>query len=135
MLIKLFLVAFPVFLIIDMVWLGYIAKDLYKRELGPITRKYVNWLAAITFYIIFVAGLVLFVIYPSVMSGSQSVAILLGALFGLVTYATYDLTNLATLKGWSFKISVIDIVWGALLASLVSVITYFIAIDVLLLVA
>lgn len=126
MLIKLFLVAFPVFLIIDMVWLGYIAKDLYRKELGLIMRKHVNWLAAITFYVIFVAGLVLFVIYPSVMSESQSVAILLGAIFGMVTYATYDLTNLATLKGWSFKISIIDIAWGSLLGSLVSVITYFI---------
>lgn len=125
---KLFLIAFAVFLLIDMLWLGVIAKNFYERQIGFLTKEKVNWPAAIIFYGLFVFGLVFFVISPAVVDLSPMETILRGALFGLVTYATYDLTNLATLKGWPLKLALVDILWGMVLASSVSIITYFISI-------
>lgn len=87
----------------------------------------VNWVAAIIFYLLFIFGLVLFVISPAMEKGSLQHALLFGALFGLITYATYDLTNLATLKDWPLTVTVVDMIWGAVLASSVSTLTYFIA--------
>jgi uncharacterized membrane protein len=87
----------------------------------------VNWVAGILFYFLFLAGLVVFVIAPAVEKGSWVRALLLGALFGLITYATYDLTNLATLKDWPLALTVVDLIWGTILASSVSVETYLIA--------
>jgi uncharacterized membrane protein len=87
----------------------------------------VNWFAAIIFYLLFIAGLVTFVISPAVEKHSWVSAVLYGALFGLVTYATYDLTNLATLKDWPLTVTVVDLVWGTVLAASISGITYFIA--------
>ncbi|MGM0629211.1 MAG: DUF2177 family protein [Patescibacteria group bacterium] len=127
MFIKLFLIAFVVFLIIDLIWLGVIARGVYAEEIGFLMKKDVNWQAALIFYVIFVAGLVLFVINPAVTSASFLNALIFGAVFGLVTYSTYDLTNLSVLKDWPLKITVIDIIWGTVLASSVSVVTYYIA--------
>jgi uncharacterized membrane protein len=87
----------------------------------------VNWAAAIIFYLIFIVGLVVFVISPAVEKGSWTHAVLFGALFGLVCYATYDLTNLAVAKDWPLLVTIVDLAWGAVLASSVSVVTYFIA--------
>jgi uncharacterized membrane protein len=87
----------------------------------------INWFAAIIFYLLFIAGLVIFVISPAVLKHSWIHAILFGALFGLITYATYDLTNLATLKDWPLLVTVVDLIWGTVLASSISLITYFIA--------
>ncbi len=115
-----------VFLIVDLVWLGFIAKNIYSKYLGDFMTDSINWTAAIIFYLIFVAGLFIFVIYPSVESNSILKVILLGALFGIITYATYDLTNLATLKGWPIQIVVIDIIWGSVLSTIVSVSGYYI---------
>ncbi|MGM0482893.1 MAG: DUF2177 family protein [Patescibacteria group bacterium] len=131
MFIKLFLIAFVVFLIIDLIWLGVIARGVYAEEIGFLMKKDVNWQAALIFYVIFVAGLVLFVINPAVASASFLNALIFGAVFGLVTYSTYDLTNLSVLKDWPLKITVIDIIWGTVLASSVSVVTYYIAIKFL----
>jgi uncharacterized membrane protein len=88
----------------------------------------VNWTAAGIFYLLFILGLVLFVIYPAIEKGSWTHALLFGALFGLITYATYDLTNLATLKDWPILVTIVDLIWGSVLATSVSVATYFIAI-------
>ncbi|MCU0348777.1 MAG: DUF2177 family protein, partial [Saprospiraceae bacterium] len=104
---------FLVFFIIDMAWLGLIAKDLYKKYLGGFLSDQVNWTAAIVFYLLFIVGVFIFAILPSVEKNSLVSAITLGALFGFFTYATYDLTNLATLKGWPIPIVFIDIVWGS----------------------
>jgi len=127
MLIKLFLIALPVFFIIDMVWLVLIAKKFYSEQIGFLMRPDINWFAAVTFYLLFVAGLVIFVISPALEKHSWVHALLFGALFGLITYATYDLTNLATLKDWPVLVTVVDLIWGTVLASSISVITYFIA--------
>lgn len=126
MFLKVFLVAFPVFLIIDMIWLGVVARDFYKTQIGALMKSPVNWTAAIIFYVIFVLGLVFFVIYPGIDEGTLKEVFVRGAFFGLVTYATYDLTNLATLKSWPLRLVLVDILWGIVLGSLVSIITYFI---------
>lgn len=115
-----YLLTFIVFLMIDMLWLGFIAKDLYQKYLGHFLSDKVNWTAAFIFYFIYVAGISIFAIYPAVNKASVMNAIVMGALFGVFTYATYDLTNLATLKGWPLPIVFIDIVWGAVLSSIVS---------------
>ncbi|WKZ83280.1 MAG: DUF2177 family protein [Acidimicrobiia bacterium] len=121
---KLFAVALPVFFAIDMVWLGLVAKGFYRRQLGALMRTDVNWAAAIVFYLLFILGLVVFVVAPAVDAGSWTEAVWRGALFGLVTYATYDLTNLATLRDWPLPMSLVDLAWGAVLASSVAVATY-----------
>ena len=127
MFIKLYLIALPVFFAIDMFWLGLVAKNFYKNQIGFLMTPNINWVAAIIFYLLFMVGLVLFVITPAVEKGSWMYALLFGALFGLITYATYDLTNLATLKDWPLLITIVDLAWGAVLAASVSVVTYFIA--------
>ena len=121
-----YLLTFAVFFIIDMAWLGLIAKDLYKKYLGDFLSDQVNWTAALIFYLLFVVGFFIFAILPSVEKNSLTSAILLGALFGFFTYATYDLTNLATLKNWPLNIVFIDILWGALLTGIVSTAGFYI---------
>lgn len=117
---------FLVFFVIDMAWLGLIAKDLYKKYLGGFLSDQVNWTAAIVFYLLFIVGVFIFAILPSVEKNSLVSAITLGALFGFFTYATYDLTNLATLKGWPIPIVFIDIVWGSVLTGIVSAAGFYI---------
>jgi uncharacterized membrane protein len=127
MFIKLYAIALPVFFVIDMVWLGLVAKGFYAKQIGGLLKPDVNWTAAILFYLLFIVGLVVFVIQPAVDKGSWLHAVLLGALFGLVCYATYDLTNLALAKDWPLLVTVVDLIWGAILAASVSTVTYFIA--------
>lgn len=127
MFIKLFAIALPVFFAIDMFWLGIVAKDFYRAQIGTLMKSDVNWTAAIIFYLIFIAGLVVFVISPAIEKGSWTHALLFGALFGLVCYATYDLTNLAMAKDWPLLVTIVDLAWGAVLAASVSTVTYFIA--------
>ena len=121
-----YVLTFAVFFILDMAWLGFIAKDLYKKYLGGFLSEQVNWTAAIIFYILFVVGVFIFAILPSVEKNSLTSAIMLGALFGFFTYATYDLTNLATLKNWPLNIVFIDILWGSLLTGMVSTAGFYI---------
>jgi len=127
MFMRLFIIALPVFFAIDMVWLALVAKKFYNQQLGFLLRPDVNWPAAIIFYLLFIAGLIVFVIAPAVAKQSWVHALLFGALFGLITYATYDLTNLATIKDWPLLVTMVDLIWGIVLAASVSVITYFIA--------
>ena len=110
--------------ILDFIWLGFIAKKLYYDEMGSILLEKPNMPAALLFYVIYVVGVVVFVISPALEKGSWQHALGYGALFGLVAYATYDLTNLATLKGFSPKIVVIDMVWGMALTAVVAVGAY-----------
>jgi len=123
---KEYIVAVVVFFLIDMLWLGVIAKDLYAKELGHLLTSNINWVAAIIFYLLFVVGIVFFVIHPAIEKNSLNYAIVAGLLFGFMTYATYDLTNLATLKDWPLKIVFIDIAWGSFLSASVSVVTYYV---------
>lgn len=124
---KIYAIALPVFFVIDMIWLGLIAKNFYRAQIGSLMRTDVNWLAAIIFYLIFITGLVVFVIMPAVEKHSLINALVFGALFGLVCYATYDLTNLAVAKNWPLLVTIVDLIWGSVLAASVSVITYLIA--------
>lgn len=117
-----FVIVTVVFFAIDLVWLGLVAKDLYRRHLGFLMRDPVNWTAALIFYALFVVGLLYFVVNPALAEGSLAKAALAGALFGLVTYATYDLTNLATVKDWPLLITVVDLVWGTFVTAATSVI-------------
>jgi uncharacterized membrane protein len=121
-----YLLTTVVFFAIDMTWLGFIAKNLYRKYLGSFLSDTVNWTAAIIFYLLFIVGIFYFAILPAVEKNSLAKAILSGALFGFFTYATYDLTNLATLKNWPLPIVFIDIIWGAVLTGLVSTAGYFI---------
>jgi uncharacterized membrane protein len=88
-------------------------------------KKKTNWLAAIIFYLIFVLGLYLFVVQPALAKDSWTHAILFGSIFGLITYSTYDLTNLATIKGWPLKITIADLFWGVSLSALTSAVSFF----------
>ena len=124
---KLYIIALPVFFVIDMVWLGLIAKNFYRAQIGSLMKTDVNWIAAIIFYLIFIVGLVVFVITPAIEKGLWTHALIFGALFGFVCYATYDLTNLTIAKDWPLLITIVDLIWGAALSASVSIITYFIA--------
>ncbi len=121
-----FLVVLIVFFVIDLVWLGVIAKNLYARYLGDMLAPNVNWVAAISFYVLFIIGMMFFVILPAIEKQSIMYALLVGGFFGFITYATYDLTNLATLKNWPLTITIIDLIWGTTLSASVSTISYWI---------
>ena len=127
MFLKLYAIALPIFFAMDMLWLGVVAKKFYAQHIGLLVKSNINWAAAILFYVLFLVGLVVFVIGPAVERGGWSRALLLGSLFGLITYATYDLTNLATLKNWPLALSVVDMLWGMVLAASVSSLTCVIA--------
>lgn len=125
-LLKVFVISFIIFLLVDFIWLGVVAKRLYDKELGMLLKEKVNFTAAFIFYIIFIIGLAVFVIIPSIDAKSIVKAMLLGAFFGLVCYATYDLTNFATLNGFPLKIVFIDLMWGTFLGFATSTLTYLI---------
>ena len=131
MFIKLFLIALPLFVVIDMVWLLLVAKDFYRKQTGFLMRPDIGWYAAITFYLLFIAGMIVFVISPAVEKHSWTHALFFGALFGLITYGTYDLTNLATMKDWPVLVTVVDLIWGMVLSSSVSVLTYLVSTRIL----
>jgi uncharacterized membrane protein len=122
-----YLLTVPVFFAIDMVWLGLIAKDLYQKQIGHLLSSNVNWVAAGVFYLVYIYGIVFFAVLPGVEKDSIRTVITNAALFGAIAYATYDLTNLATLKNWPTTIVYIDIIWGAVLSTLVAVAGYYIA--------
>jgi uncharacterized membrane protein len=127
MFLKLYLIVLPIFFAFDMIWLGIISKKFYAEQLGFLMKPNINWIAAISFYLLFIAGLVIFVVSPALTKHSWIHAALLGALFGLVTYATYDLTNLATVKDWPLLVTFVDLAWGAILSASVATLSYFIA--------
>lgn len=118
------LVAGGVMGVLDFVWLGFIAKKLYYGEMGAILLQKFNAVPALLFYAVYITGVMVFVINPALSKGSLSHAIGYGALFGFVAYATYDLTSLAVVKGFSVKVAVIDLLWGALLTATVAAVTY-----------
>lgn len=115
-----YLLTTVVFFAIDILWLGVIAKDMYNKMLGHLMAPNVNWTAALIFYLIFIVGIFVFSIVPGIQKDSFQHALIYGVLFGFFTYATYDLTNLATLKDWPIKIVFIDIIWGMVLTGSVA---------------
>ena len=114
--VKLFSVSLFTFLILDAIWLGLIARNFYAKYLAVYLTDNVIWLSAIIFYLIFNIGLLIFVILPSIEKNSYTTLILYSLLYGLVTYATYDLTNYATIKDWPFAVTIVDIIWGMFVA-------------------
>lgn len=122
---KMYLIAFIVFLIIDAIWLGLVAKNFYKNNIGHLMADKPNFLAAGVFYLIFIVGVIFFT-YNGIAEQNLSKALLAGAVFGFMAYATYDLTNLATLEGWPIKVTIVDLVWGTFLSSTMTLATYFI---------
>lgn len=120
------LVAGGVMGVLDFLWLGFVAKKVYYAEMGKLLLEKPNMVAALIFYVIYVVGVVVFVVTPALEKGSLTYAALYGAFFGFVAYATYDLTNLAVLKDYSTKIAVIDMIWGAVLTAVVAVATTFV---------
>lgn len=115
------------FFAIDMLWLGVIAKKLYREKLGFILADEVNWAAALIFYFIYIAGILFFAVYPALRTLNWQTALLNDALFGFMCYATYDLTNMATIAKWPLQIVLIDVVWGTVLTGSVSILTYLAA--------
>jgi len=120
-LLVMYVIMLALFLAVDLLWLGAVAKRFYRKHLGRFFADRVNWAAAVVFYLLFVAGIAIFAVRPALEQNSLSDALCWGVLYGLFTYATYDLTNLATLKGWPFPIVVVDIIWGMCLSGLISV--------------
>ncbi len=123
---KLYGIALTIFLAIDSVWLTLVAPKFYKAHIGFLMKENPNLIAALIFYLIFVVGLVVFVIEPSLQKNSLTTALLYGALLGLITYATYDLTNLATIKDWPLIVTGVDLVWGTFVSAAVSGIVFII---------
>ena len=117
---KLYFASLIAFFAIDMVWLGFVARTFYRKHLGFLMAPKPNWLAAIIFYLLFIVGVVVFVVVPGLDDDSLKTTLLRAALFGLITYATYDLTNLATVKDWPVLVTVVDLTWGVVLSVAVS---------------
>lgn len=118
-----FLTSIGTMAVLDAAWLGLIAPAFYKKHIGFIMADKPNWFAAIAFYLVFILGVTVFVVYPGWKNVDSLIKVgLLGALFGLVTYATYDLTNQATLKNWPHIVTIVDLSWGTALTAAVSVV-------------
>ena len=124
--VKLYLLTVPVFFLIDIVWLGWLGREFYKRQIGFILSDKVNWSAAAVFYLIYIAGILIFAVLPALDKNLPTRAMLYGALFGFFTYATYDLTNMATIRGWPLAMVVVDILWGTILCTLVAAGSFYV---------
>ena len=122
-----YLITVPIFFVIDLVWLGVIARGFYQKHLGYLMRPQINWAAAILFYLLFIIGIVLFAVRPALEFQSPMRALVYGALFGFFAYATYDLTNLATVKDWPVIVTAIDLIWGTVLCGAVALGSYVIS--------
>jgi uncharacterized membrane protein len=124
--VKLYFATLVAFFLIDMVWLGLVARTFYRKQLGFLLAPATNWIAALIFYLLFILGILVFVVVPGLQDHSLKTTLLRAALFGLVTYATYDLTNLATVKNWPLVITVVDLAWGTVLSMAVSYVGFFV---------
>lgn len=113
--------------LLDFAWLGFIAKQLYQDELGGLLLSQFNMLPAVLFYVLYVVGTIVFIVNPALEKMSLRHAVSRGALFGLVAYGTYDLTSLAVIDGFSVKVVVIDLMWGAFITMAVAAVTYLVA--------
>jgi len=125
-----FIVAFVAALlamaVVDGAWLGVVARSLYRRQLGFLMAERPNWFAAVAFYLLYVLGVTVFAVLPGIDAGSVGDAAWRGALFGLVAYATYDLTNAATVRDWPGTITLVDMAWGTVLTTIVATVAAFV---------
>lgn len=115
-----------VFLACDLVWLGIVARDLYRTQMGDLMAPNVVISAAIGFYLLYIVGVVYFAVAPALASGAWTTALLQGFLFGLIAYATYDLTNLATTRDWPATLALVDMTWGATVTAISATAAFFI---------
>lgn len=122
---KVLVVGYPAALaalaVLDVLWLGMIARPFYKARLGPFLLERPKWVIAVLFYLIHAAGIVVFAVPPA---DSWLVAAIYGAAFGFCVYAAYDITNLATMRGWPTAVSVIDLAWGAISTAIASAVAF-----------
>lgn len=124
---KAYAAALVAFLVLDAIWLGVVARGFYAGQLGGLMRDNVNFLVAGGFYVAYVAGVVYFAVMPALEQGAWSRALLNGALLGLLAYGTYDMTNIATLKGWPVVMSMVDMAWGMVVTASAAVTGYWLA--------
>jgi uncharacterized membrane protein len=122
-----YVAAATVLVVLDLTWLSYAAKAFFEPALGPLLAEKTNNLAAVLFYVLYVAGIIVFAVLPALRGGDGTTALLMGAAFGFFAYMTYDLTNMATLKGWPAWLAAMDISWGALVTALAASAGYFAA--------
>ena len=120
---KVYGVALSVFLVVDLIWIGIIARNFYQDQLGFILASSPNWTAAIIFYLMFVAGLLFFAVAPGLKETGLKDSLFRAAVFGILTYGTYDLTNLALIEGWPVLVTVVDIIWGMILSIIVCMVS------------
>lgn len=125
--IYLYIITFVIFLAIDFIWLNFIAKNIYATKIGHLLAENPKLFPALIFYLIFVVGVIIFAVLPGYEAQNIWKTVMLGALFGLLTYSTYDLTNLATLKNWPVSVTIIDLIWGTSVSTVTSVAGYYIA--------
>ncbi len=110
----------------DFVWLGIVAKKFYGEQIGSLMKSQMDWLAVVGVYVLLVVGVLAFVVLPNLESGSLVRVLMMGALFGFVTYGVYDLTNMATLKNWTYLMVVVDMLWGMFLCGVASGVGYWV---------
>lgn len=122
--VKLYALTVPILFAIDLVWLGLVAKDFYRARLGDLMRPDPRWGAAILFYLLYVAALLVFAVLPGIAGGSLARAAGLGAGLGCICYCTYDLTNLALAKGFPAVVAIVDIAWGTILGGVVAAVAF-----------
>lgn len=125
--IYLYLLTFVVFLVIDFIWLNFVAKNLYATKIGHLMAQNPKLVPALIFYLIYIVGVIIFAVLPGYESKNIWKTILLGALFGLLSYSTYDLINLSTLKDWPISVTIIDIIWGTSVTAVTSIAGYYIS--------
>jgi uncharacterized membrane protein len=122
----LYLITIPVFFAIDLIWIGIIAKDFYRKQIGHLMRADTNWAAALIFYLIFIIGLFVFGILPALEKSSWRHAVIFGGLFGFFCYATFDFTCYALFKDFPLQVVIADLIWGTVLSASVSAASFFI---------
>lgn len=121
---KLYALTTLAFFAIDLVWLGVVASSFYQKHLGPILRPDIVWGAAVAFYALYIAGILVFAVLPGLNEGSLARAVSLGAFFGLVAYATFDLTGMALIREFNWTVVTVDLIWGTVLTASVSAAGY-----------
>ena len=114
------------FLVIDIIWLKYVALSFYREQIGHLMVDKPNLGIALVFYLVYIVGIVILAVNPALEKGQWMIAVLYGGLLGLVAYGTYDITNLATLKGWPSIVAIVDMIWGTILTASAATIAYFV---------
>jgi uncharacterized membrane protein len=121
-----YLATLPIFIVFDALWLTVMGPRFYQAHLGHLLGP-VHWAPVVVFYLVYCVGIVIFTVSPAVHAKAWWIAAGLGALFGFIAYATYDLTNMATLREWPAVVTIVDLVWGALVTGSVATLAYLVA--------